>query len=193
MKPVNPELTDEQAALFTRDRVLSRAGATLAPDDLPWSPAWGASPDWVMTVGVTGSDHKTVQSAVDAAIMAAVADGHGGLAELRLAEGQFDGLVYLPNVQIGDDALRFRITGAGQGRTVLTAAIDAEMPGSEYRARFAAQFAASPLSVQVLYEQIADMDKLSTANASVLRNEVVGTCLHSGYLCIIVPLRTLES
>lgn len=177
MKPVNPEQTEEQAALFTRDRLLSRAGATLAPDDLPWSPAWGASPDWVMTVGVTGSDHKTVQSAVDAAIMAAVADGQGGLAELRLAEGQFDGLVYLPNVQIGDDALRFRITGTGQGRTVLTAAIDAEMPGPEYRARFGAQFAGSPLPVQVLYEQIADLDKLSTANASVLRNEAVGTCL----------------
>ena len=177
MKPVNPELTDEQAALFTRDKVLSRAGASSAPEVRPWAPAWGASPDWVMTVGVTGSDHKTVQSAVDAAIMAAVAEGHGGLAELRLAEGHFDGLVYLPNVQIGDDTIRFRITGAGQGRTVLAASIDAEMPGPEYRTRFAAQFAASPLPVQVLYEQIADRDKLSTANASVLRNEAVGTCL----------------
>ena len=187
MRPVRPELTSEQAALFARDRVLTWAGSSAEPDTDPWRPDFDQPADLVLQVA-RGAEFTTPQQAVDFAVNWALSNARTGLVEIRLSKGRYEGLCYLPDIRIGDGGLRFRIIGAGQGATTLCANIDAEMPGQDYRNCFAHQFKDAPAAIRDLFDTIAARDKLSTAFASVLRNEAVGTTLlnlsiHNTYNC----------
>ncbi|WP_138467186.1 pectinesterase family protein [Poseidonocella sp. HB161398] len=181
--PARPVLSEAQAARFTRGQVLARAGRFGAETADHWDPAAlaYAPPAITVTPGAPG----TVQRAVEAAIAAAKAAGEPRRIVLRLAPGAHPGLVYLPKVRVGTGWLSFAIEGEG---AELADVIDAEMTGEEYRRRFAAQFEGAGAETRAIFERIAARDKITTANASVLRVEADGTRLSgfavsNGYNC----------
>ncbi|TRW94188.1 hypothetical protein FNJ84_19915 [Paracoccus sp. M683] len=161
---MRPELTEAQAAAFTRDQVLGHTGK--AGDDRadPWSPgrmiAGALTPDLVVGQG----GHASVQQAVNAAI----ALGRTGRVFIGIAPGTYRGLVYLPRLPF---ALTLFGLGTVPADVQLVENIDAEMPGEEYRQRFEGQFATSPAPVTTVFDRIARMEKITTAHASVLRVE----------------------
>lgn len=160
---MRPQLTAAQAEGYRRDEVLRYTGPAGADHADPWSPkplvASEMTPDYV--VG-PGHGFATVQAAVDRAIR----EAHVRPVIIGVTPGTNSGLVYLPRTP-------FAVTLVGLGRTqadtVLAGSIDAEMPGTEYAARFAAQFTGSPDPVADIFRSIAQRDKITTANASVLR------------------------
>ncbi|WP_216671002.1 pectinesterase family protein [Mangrovicoccus sp. HB161399] len=170
--PARPELSGTQAERFTRSRVLARAGrfgAEVADHWDPFAEPW-TLPDVTVEPGPPGA----VQMAVEAAIAGAKAAGHPRHVVIGLAPGRHAGLVYLPRVRVGTGWLSFTLRGTG---AVLEDNIDAEMTGAEYRRRFAAQFEGVSEETREIFERIAARDKITTANASVLRVEADGTRL----------------
>ncbi|MBE3638191.1 pectinesterase family protein [Mangrovicoccus algicola] len=170
--PARPQLSPAQAARFTRAQVLARAGMFGAETADHWDPDAAGWPDADVTIspGAPGQ----VQRAVEAAIARARAAGTPGRVVLALAPGRHEGLVYLPRVRLGEGWLCFTLQGAG---AELQDDIDAEMTGAEYRRRFAAQFEGCSPETRAIFERIAARDKITTANASVLRVEADETRL----------------
>lgn len=162
---MHPQLTDAQVETFRRDEVLRYTGTAGADRVDPWTPrpldAARLAPD---CVAGPGADFPTVQAAVNRAVV----EGRGRRLTIGVAPGTHAGLVYLPPTP-------FPVTLVGLGRrpeeTVLAESIDAEMPGTEYAARFGAAFADAPEPVAAIHRRIAAEDKITTANASVVRIE----------------------
>jgi len=160
---VRPELTREQASYFSRGEVLRYTGLAGADQDDPWDPQpidiASIKPDLVV-----GRDCTTIQEAVNLA----VETGKDRRLTIGVLPGIYVGLVYVPKAT-------FPITLVGLGetpnQTLLAENIDAEMPGDEYTARFKGQFAGSPAPALEIFKRIAKRDKITTANASVLRVE----------------------
>lgn len=166
---MRPQLTAAQAAQYTRSQVLRFVGPAGAERDDSWEPVpvnpADLVPDYV--VGPAG-DASNVQAAVDLAI----AEGQPGRVVIGIAPGTHIGLVYLPQGR-----QKFTLVGLGSdpADVNLCENIDAEMSGSEYSARFDNHFANAPGSVREIYERIAALDTITTANASVIRVEADGT------------------
>ncbi|AUH34351.1 pectinesterase family protein [Paracoccus tegillarcae] len=162
---MRPQLTEEQAARYSRDEVLRYTGAAGNDVTDPWLPAPLVATAILLdfTVGQGGS-HATVQQAVNAALV----QGRGGRVAIGIMPGVHEGLVYVPPAP-------FALTLIGLGRraddVMLLSNIDAEMPGPEYRRRFQAQFADAPAQVASIFRRIAATDRITTANASVVRVE----------------------
>lgn len=176
-----PRLSDEQAAQVTRAEVLRRTGAAGAERADPWDPAPrlpDPGHDLLVAPGQPGA-FATIQSAVEAGMARARATGMGGHLRIAIAPGRHKGLVYLPRAAVNGQPLRFTLTGLGAtpAEVVIEDGIDAEMPGSEYSARFGAQFAGASPETRAIFTRIAARDTLSTANASVLRVEAEDTQL----------------
>ncbi|WP_168770500.1 pectinesterase family protein [Flavimaricola marinus] len=164
-------MTPAQAEAFSRDAVLRHTGRAGADRADPWVPerlSLPFSPDYVVGRG----HHRTVQAAVNSAIR----DGRTGRVVIGVEPGVHEGLIHVP-------PLPFPITLAGLGRrpeqTVLKASIDAEMPGAEFATRFEAHVSDAPEAVLSIVRRIAAQDKITTANASVLRIECDGFQLHN--------------
>lgn len=161
---MRPELTEDEAASFRRDEVLRYRGPAGAEIPDPWSPsrlmAGAMVPDLIVGPGA----YASVQQALNAAT---APDGRGRVI-IGIAPGVYQGLVYVPDMP-------FPVTLLGLGRrpdeVQLVENIDAEMPGAEYRRRFQAQFADAATPATAIFERIAAMAKITTANASVLRVE----------------------
>ncbi len=179
---MRPLLTPAQAAAHTRSEVLRHTGRAGADRADPWQPRQidpaELVPDYIVR---PAGPCATVQDAVNRAM----AERKTGRVVIGVAPGVYKGLVYVPRTA-------FALTLAGLGPqpsdVVLTEAIDAEMPGAEYAARFATTFQASPDSVAGLYRRIAALSPISTANASVLRVEsdgfeLVNLTIRNTYAC----------
>ncbi|RYH03500.1 hypothetical protein EU805_07215 [Salipiger sp. IMCC34102] len=148
-----PELVD-------RATVLCRTGPAGAERMDPWAP-WDAAPppppDKVL-------HPERLQDAIDRAIAA------GKTRHLHLTAGEGEGPVILPR-----EAANLTIT-ADKGVRI-TANIDAEMPGEEYRRRFAHRFATSPECVRKIFEAICARRTITTHNSGVVRIEADGVTL----------------
>lgn len=162
---MRPQLTDVQAERFRRDEVLRYTGAAGADRVDPWTPrpldAGSITPDHI--VG-PGEGLPTVQAAIDRVLR----EARGQRVVIGVAPGVHSGLVYAPPSPVP-------VTLVGLGRrpadTILADSIDAEMPGAEYAARFGGQFEGAPDAVAAIFRRIASADRITTANASVLRVE----------------------
>jgi len=119
------------------------------------------SPDYIVGIGQV---YRTVQDAVNQVIL------DRGIGKQRvvigITPGVHTGLVFVPK-------LDFKLTILGLGRqpseTVLTENVDAEMPGHEFVQRFAPFFENAPSAALKFFRGTACKDKISTANASVMR------------------------
>lgn len=160
---MRPELTPQQAARITQDAVLRLTGTAGAERVDPWSPpdlsAKAQTPDYLV-----GQDAPTVQAAVNRALC----ERGQGRVVIGIPPGRHSGLVYLPRTR-----LQLCLVGLGDSPadTVLDEVIDAEMSGAEYTARFGSWAEAVPPPVRAMFDAIAARDKITTANASVLRVE----------------------
>ena len=148
-----PQISAAQAALFSRERVLSLTGRAGSETLDPWEPELRPLRN-PLIVGRGGYD--TIQAAIDHAI----SNGQTQI-DVDVQSPEAKGLVYIPK--------GFEV--AMTGPATVMANIDAEMSGAEYRARFGAQFEHSPPPVRSMFERIAQRDKITTANASALRIE----------------------
>lgn len=164
---MRPVLSDEQAAGFTREAVLSRVGPAGAERVETWAPLVAdAMPDMVVGQGGFAS--------VQAAVNRAVEQGRRGRVVVGVSPGVWPGLVYLPK---GDLAFTLKGLGRVPSDVVLQDTIDAEMPAAEYARRFAA-LGRAPEAVAAMYRRIAAREGIiTTANASVLRVEADDTVL----------------
>ncbi|MFQ1702525.1 pectinesterase family protein [Loktanella agnita] len=162
---MRPQLTADQAAAFSWSEVLRYVGPAGADRVDPWVPSRinvdELVPDYIVGQGGTCT---TVQEAINRAIT----DRKVGRVVIGVAPGLHMGLIYVPHAA-------FQMTLMGLGKRPadvrLVESIDAEMPGSEYVARFAAHFQDSPNEVLKIYQRISKLTPISTANASVLRVE----------------------
>lgn len=159
---MRPQLSPEQAARYTRDEVLAHTGPAGNDRADPWSPAPLVAAAMVPDLIVGPGGHASVQQAVNAAFTL------GRPVTIGILPGAYRGLAYIPDLPFPVTLLGL---GARPDETLLFENIDAEMPGTEYRRRFAGQFADAPAPVAAIFRRIAGMEKITTANASVLRVE----------------------
>lgn len=162
---MRPQLTDAQVETFRRDEVLRYTGTAGADRVDPWTPRpLDAARIALDCVVGQGADFPTVQAAIDRSVR----EGAARRVIIGVLPGLHAGLVYVPPTP-------FPVTLVGMGRrpeeTVLAESIDAEMPGTEYAARFGAAFADAPEPVAAIHRRIAAKGKITTANASVVRIE----------------------
>ena len=176
---IRPVLTDEQAAQVTLSEVLRYTGPVTALRDEPWNPPLQV-PDIETDIRVAPGT-GTLQQAVEAAIARARAAGQGGRVVIGLAPGTYAGLLYLPKVEINGAPLSFTLLGLGAtpADTRLAESIDAEMPGTEYRARFDAQFVGASPETGAIHARIAARETLSTHLSSVVRIEAPDTQIYN--------------
>ncbi len=168
--PTRPQLTDAQAANYTMAKVfekVSDAKGVLVSD--PWDPtkdAWmnapaggkahyvvdkAASPD-AMTV------FNTVQSAVNKAVIDAMASGSKTRIYIEVKPGTYNELLYVPALAA---PITVYSTNPDANKTRIAANIDAGMPGDEYVAKFGKQFADVDASIKAMYEVQAKRGKSS--------------------------------
>lgn len=116
---------------------------------------------------------KTVQGAVDQAIRDEEKLPTKRHIYIELGPSIHKGLVYVPKLVSNGCSVPITIFSRQNDpkKTVICANIDAEMSGSEYVLHFAKTFVNSPKSVKDIYSRIAKQEKITTANASVLRVE----------------------
>ena len=139
--------------------VLSRTGDAGGERHDPWVP-WtvtDASPDEVI-------HPRDLQAAIDRAVVTGVRR------HIRLTRGEGEGPVIVPRA-----APPLTITAPDGAR--LSAAIDAQMPGAEYRRRFAGRFDGSPPPVRAVVDAICARDIITTHNSGVVRIEADDTTL----------------
>ncbi len=165
---MRPQLSPEQAARYTRDEVLAHTGPAGNDRADPWSPAPLVAAAMVPDLIVGPGGHASVQQAVNAAFTL------GRPVTIGILPGAYRGLAYIPDLPFPVTLLGL---GARPDETLLFENIDAEMPGTEYLRRFAGQFADAPAPVAAIFRRIAGMEKITTANASVLRVENHGLLL----------------
>lgn len=160
---MRPELTPEQATIYTRENVLGYTGQAGAERSDPWAPKHLRVSDFTPDYIVGSSDEfKTIQSAINHALLSK----SNRRVIVGVRPGLHKGLVYVPKT-------RFPISlfglGATPSETILAEEIDAEMPGPEYFRRFEKSFDGTPPPVLELFREISQKDIITTANASVLR------------------------
>lgn len=114
---------------------------------------------------------RTIQAAIDQAMFDADSNGNGNgngnqPYVIHIRKGHYTGPVYIPR-----SAPKLHLIGECKTTVVLAARIDAQMPGLEFRDRFAKQFSHSHPSTRAVFERIAAREKLTTGNTSVLRIE----------------------
>ena len=144
------------------------ASCDLAPADLVVDPA--------------GGPHSvpTLQEAVDRSM----AMDHLRRVTIELAPGEHAGPVAIPH-----DGPALTIRGrAGAPRPVLTANIDAQMPGTAYAARFGTGFASAHPDSGAIYARIAAERIIGTHHSAVLRVErdntwLSGFAIQNAYNC----------
>ncbi|PJE30914.1 pectinesterase [Pseudooceanicola antarcticus] len=176
---IRPMLTEAEAAQVTLSEVLRRAGPVSALRDDPWDPPRDV-PDLAPAITVAPGD-GTLQRAVEEAIARARKAGQGGRVVIGLAPGTYGGLLYLPQVKMNGTPLSFTLIGLGTtpADTTLAESIDAEMPGTEYLARFDAQFAKASPETRAIHDHIGARRTLSTHLSSVVRIEAPETQLYN--------------
>ena len=152
-------LTEEQVQAFAREAVLSRTGPAGDERIERWAP-WTAPAD-------PPADVVIAPAGLQAAIDRVLREGGRHRRHIHLTDGQGAGPVYVPK-----SAPPLTISGAG-----LSAAVDAEMSGAEYRRRFAPQFAEAHPDTRAIFERIVAKEKITTQNAAVLRIEADDTIL----------------
>lgn len=143
-------------------------GADFAPADLVVDPA--------------GGPHSvpTLQEAVDRSM----AMDHLRRVSIELAPGEHTGPVVIPR-----DGPALTIRGRPSApRPVLTANIDAQMPGTEYAARFGASFAGAHSASRAIHARIAAETVIGTHHSTVLRVErdetwLSGFAIQNAYSC----------
>lgn len=129
-------------------------------------------------ISQTSTWFKTVQNAVDQAIRdqdVIDKEQHPNKHHIyiELGPGSHTGLVYVPKLTSNGRAIPITMFSRHPNRksTIINANIDAEMSGAEYALKFAKYFENSPKSVKIIFDEISKLDKITTANASVLRIE----------------------
>lgn len=125
----------------------------------------------------------SIQAAIDCVIADCTAETALRRRVIEVGPGFFEGPVVIP-----PEAPPITLRGAGAAETILAAAIDAQMPGLEYAARFAKVIAASGPIAQAHFAQITARQAIGTHNTAVLsiaRDDVVitGLTIRNDYQC----------
>lgn len=154
-----PVLTAAQAANYTYAKVLTKTGTAGSETDDPWDPLADAFMAGTQTVTAnytadaalaanTAKSFKTVQAAINQAVVDATASGSTNRIYIEVKPGTYNELVYVP-------ALAAPITlysnNADATKTVITAAIDAGMPGNEYVTKFGTAYASVDATIAAMY------------------------------------------
>ncbi len=173
---LRPQLSPQEAEHYSKYNTLRYNGWAGNLTDNPWEPDTARDYDRPADVFVdpANADGETIfatlQDAIDHVVDTAA---HTGAAHyvIGLVPGSHLGPAILPSFSGSETTPSITIKGLGNSPsdTVLSAPIDAEMPGAEYAKRYEKVFANSGLDVSALYRQIVQRTTISTGNAAVLR------------------------
>lgn len=169
-----PQLTLEQAKLYSYSEVLKYVGTAGKERSDPWDPlsdplARGASftPDYIVDQHAAADgvrQFRSVQQAVNRAIGDSKRDPSRRL-YLLIRPGVYHELVYVPAVTA---PLTMYGIGSDASATRITAKLDASIAGAEYSRRHGAQFGDAAPEVQAMYATIKDRTQIGTmATATV--------------------------
>ena len=163
-----PQLSLEQAKMFSYGEVLKYVGAAGKETIDPWDPladplAKGATfkPDYVIDAAAK-ADGVKVFNTVQAAVSRATQDGAahpGKRLYLLVKPGVYPELVYVPQ---GAAPLTLYGEGRDAAATKITAKLDAAITGAAYTAQYAAQFAQADPAAQAMFASIKDRPALGT-------------------------------
>lgn len=167
---------------FARQVVFSGHDTSGAPLVPAWAPDDTTGPA-DLKVRFGGKTFATIQAAIDHLIANCTIETLGRRRVIDVGPGFFEGPVVIPPA-----APPIILRGAGVEKTILAAAIDAQMPGLEYAARFAKGIAASGPIAQAHFAQITARQSIGTHNTAVLsiaRDDVVisGLTIRNDYQC----------
>lgn len=171
-RELRPQLTKAHADAYSAENVLrysGTAGSEISDPWFPWQDAFMAGqqevkPDYI----------ATPETGLAAVINLAITNCAGrDRIYIGVKPGEYVGPVYIPECKWQGHDVPITLFGMHPDprRTVLAANVDAEMPGTEYRDRFARIFVGHAPDILAIFERIAGRDKITTANASVLRVE----------------------
>jgi polygalacturonase len=163
-----PQLSIDQARLFTYAEVLKYVGAAGKESIDPWDPlsdplAKGAAftPDYIVDKSAVADGVKRFNTAQEA-VNRALADGTDHPAKrlyMLVRPGTYQELVYIP-------ASAPPITMYGDGKdpavTRITAKLDASNTGAAYAAQYGAQFSRAPAAVQAMYAAVKERAQIGT-------------------------------
>jgi polygalacturonase len=163
-----PQLSLEQAKLFSYSEVLKYVGAAGKETIDPWDPladplAKGAAvtPDYVVDAAAKADGIK-IFNTVQTAVSRATADGAahpGKRLYLLIKPGVYPELVYVP---VGAAPLTLYGEGKDAAATKITAKLDAAITGADYTAQYAPQFAHADPAVQAMFATIKDRPAIGT-------------------------------
>ena len=163
-----PQLSLEQAKLFSYSEVLKHVGAAGKETIDPWDPladplAKGAAftPDYIIDASATADGVKVFHT-VQEAVSRATADGaaHPGQRRyLLLKPGVYSELVYVP---AGAAPLTLYGEGKDAAATKINAKLDAAVSGAAYAAQYGPQFAHADPAVQAMFASVKDRATIST-------------------------------
>jgi pectinesterase len=153
---------------------------------VPLAPAWMPTDDNSpadLKVGFGAVPFGTIQAAIDRVIADCTSETAQRRRVIEIGPGFFEGPVVIP-----PQAPPITLRGAGAKDTILAAAIDAQMPGQEYAARFAKPIAAAGPVTQAHVAQITARQAIGTHNTAVLsiaRDDVIvsGLTIRNDYQC----------
>jgi pectinesterase len=155
-----PQLTAAQAAQFTYKEVLKYVGVAGSERIDPWDPladplATNAAftPTYIVDAKAAADGVRTFNT-VQAAVSRALADaGRHKRAYILVKPGVYQELVYVPAAPV---AITLYGEGAQAADTVITARLDAAVPGAAYAAQYGAQFAQAHADVQAMHALVKE-------------------------------------
>lgn len=154
--PTRPQLTAAEAAHYSYAEVLKTTGTAGAMTIDPWDPLADACMSGTQcgidyTVDKAAKASDTVLNSIQAAVNKAVVDANAAKRTsriyIRVMPGTYNELVYVPALAA---PITLYSTEKDARKTRIAANIDAGMPGNEYTAKFAAQFAGVDPSIAAM-------------------------------------------
>jgi pectin methylesterase-like acyl-CoA thioesterase len=171
-----PQLTAQQAALYSYDEVLKYKGIAGHEVADPWDPlsdelASDKSPKSDYVVDQNGADDgkmhfHSVQAAVDKATRDAAALAAKGKTHIviEIHPGIYHELLY-----VSAGALPISLIGSSTDASaiIINADLDAAVSGSDYAQRFGAQFANASPAIQAMYETVKCKPMVETVGSAI--------------------------
>lgn len=171
-----PQLSKQQAALYSYEEVLKYKGAAGHETEDSWDPLTDGlstdkliKPDYVVDLqsAEDGKSHfRSVQTAVDRAsrdASALAATGKNRIV-IEIHPGIYHELLYVPSAAL---PITLVGTGADATSTKISADLDAAVSGNDYVERFGAQFSSAAPAIRSMYEAVKSKSMVETVGSAI--------------------------
>lgn len=173
-KSDRPQLTASEASHYSYSEVLKYTGVAGHETIDPWDPLSDQltsdaipKPDYIVDAATQADGRKvfnTVQSAISKAVSDS-AESHAKRLVILVKPGMYHELVYIPASPI---PIALYGSGSDAAKTVISANLDAAIPGADYAQKFGAQFAQAEPTVAAMYAALKDRPMVETVGSTIV-------------------------